>query len=110
MPGAPTMGIATSLRRRRSSARHGSTRRWRRIREVVFARDGHTCATCGRYGNHIDHITPVALGGGDELANLRVRCAACNVADGRALAGIGRRRQGSRTEPRVYPGAIDLED
>lgn len=105
MPGAPTLGIAAT-RSRRSSARSGSTRRWRRTREVVFARDGHTCATCGAYGNHIDHITPVALGGGDELTNLRVRCARCNTTDGRALAGIG----GFAGRVGTYPGAIDLED
>lgn len=84
--------------------RFGSTRRWRRLRLLVFARDGHKCATCGGYGNDIDHIRPLALGGASVPANLRVRCAHCNRSDGGKLGA--KRQQAKRKE---WPGAIRLD-
>lgn len=60
---------------------------WKRVRKVVFARDGGVCMKCGnrvKAGDfHVDHIVPVA-GGGDEwdLANLELSCAACNLSKG----------------------------
>jgi len=84
--------------------RFGSTRRWRRLRALVLARDGHRCATCGRYGNDVDHIVPRCMGGPDVPSNLRVRCAHCNRTDGGKLGA--RIQQAHR---HVWPGAIDLE-
>ncbi len=79
----------------------GSTRRWRRIRLVVLARDSYRCRVptergtpCGRPATHVDHVTPRHLGGDDELDNLRAACARCNLErsnDGKARrAGLDR--------------------
>lgn len=74
--------------------RAGSTRRWRRLRLLVLDRDGWRCqlpvdgggesdvALCGAWASHVDHITPRALGGTDDPANLRAACRACNLRRG----------------------------
>lgn len=54
-----------------------------RTRFRIFARDGFACKYCGRKGSgesplHIDHIVPVALGGGNEDENLVTACEDCN--------------------------------
>jgi len=53
----------------------------RALRAAVFTRDGKVCAYCkttqGKF--HIDHIVPVAKGGTDDLENLTVACAGCNL-------------------------------
>ena len=49
----------------------------------VFKRDGFCCQYCGAHPPsailHVDHINPVALGGGNELDNLITSCATCNL-------------------------------
>lgn len=101
-PGASAKGIG---RRPTPAAaarpRFGSTRRWRRLRAIVLARDGHRCALCGNYGNDVGHIRARALGGQDVPTNLRVECASCNRSAGAKL-GIQLRRKD-------YPGAIELD-
>ena len=38
------------------------------------------CQYCGADGaNHVDHITPLAMGGADDLSNVTLACAACNL-------------------------------
>jgi len=103
--GAMGIGAAGSTARRslRPRSRFGSTRRWRRLRALVLARDGQRCATCGGYGNDVDHIVPRSLGGLDVPSNLRVRCAHCNRSEGGKL---GARKQ----QRREWPGAIDLQE
>lgn len=53
-----------------------------RTRFEVFKRDRFTCTYCGRTPPEVllqvDHITPVAAGGGDEMHNLTTACATCN--------------------------------
>jgi 5-methylcytosine-specific restriction endonuclease McrA len=68
---------------------------WASLRKRVFARDGHVCWRCGGFGNSIDHIRPVALGGSHDLQNLRVACSKCNSSAGAAL--------GNRLSPRTPP-------
>ena len=52
------------------SARSG--RPWRRTRDLVFAAYGTACWLCGHDGaDTIDHVIPTALGGSDDLDNLR---------------------------------------
>lgn len=53
---------------------------WRRIREVVRARDNETCQYCGRRAieGEVDHILPVSRGGSDRFDNLVWVCKACN--------------------------------
>lgn len=58
----------------------------RGMREAVIARDGLRCGLCGRDVHpadiHIDHIHPRSLGGRDELDNLQVTHAICNMRKG----------------------------
>ena len=39
--------------------RQPDLKRWRRARREVLERDNWTCQTCGKYGNEVDHITPI---------------------------------------------------
>lgn len=54
----------------------------RRVRETILEWYGHRCAQCGAQGIgvalEIDHIHPVACGGGNNLMNLQVLCRPCN--------------------------------
>lgn len=71
-----------------------------RIRSAVIERDGMTCRYCGcavvhreaRAAHrpdhlHLDHVIPWALGGSDEVDNLVVSCATCNLARERPAHG-----------------------
>ena len=54
-----------------------------KLRFEIFKRDHFTCNYCGRTPKdnvilHIDHIIPVARGGGNELMNLVTACSECN--------------------------------
>ena len=60
--------------------RHGlDGTRWRRLRLAILNRANWRCRRCGRYGNEVDHITPLHKGG-DPWAesNLQVLCVACH--------------------------------
>ncbi len=50
------------------------------IREAIHERDNYRCSYCGTGEGpfEIDHIHPLSRGGGDELDNLCLACAACN--------------------------------
>ncbi|MGI9306110.1 MAG: HNH endonuclease [Gammaproteobacteria bacterium] len=54
------------------------------LRYAVLARDHYTCRSCHRTGIplHVDHITPLARGGGNDAGNLQTLCAACNLGKG----------------------------
>lgn len=47
---------------------------------IILERDGYCCAYCGQTEGlfEVDHIVPVALGGGDDPENLICVCAPCN--------------------------------
>lgn len=53
------------------------------LRFDVLNRDGFRCQYCGADGRiaelHIDHRTPVALGGSNEINNLITACVPCNL-------------------------------
>lgn len=55
----------------------------RRLRFEILRRDSHTCRYCGAQAPDVkltvDHVIPVALGGGDEPQNLITACADCNA-------------------------------
>lgn len=57
-----------------------------RVRFEVFKRDQYVCQYCGAHPPrailHIDHIVPVASGGGNEIDNLVTACSACNLGKG----------------------------
>lgn len=54
----------------------------KRLRYEILRRDSYTCRYCGASAPHVplrvDHVTPVALGGGDEPSNLVTSCEPCN--------------------------------
>ena len=66
------------------------------LRTELQTRDGSDCHLCGytlnlttkhpdpRYAS-IDHVTPLALGGTNDLANLRLACLECNLKKGATL-------------------------
>ena len=53
----------------------------KRTRFEVLRRDNHTCRYCRSTENQltVDHVTPVALGGTDDPANLVAACKDCNA-------------------------------
>ena len=53
----------------------------KRTRFEVLRRDNYTCRYCRSADNalRVDHVTPVALGGTDELTNLVAACQDCNA-------------------------------
>ncbi|MCK5921682.1 MAG: HNH endonuclease [Methylococcales bacterium] len=62
---------------------------WRKLRPVVFERDGGRCQIRGEgclgVASEVDHICAVALGGAlFDLENLRAACRPCN----RRLGGV----------------------
>lgn len=81
--------------RRRGGVRRITSRR----RQRILARDGNRCVLCGSSSSLvIDHVTPVAEGGGKEDANLRTLCHGCNAA-----------RNFPQPPHTVYPGARSSE-
>lgn len=65
----------------------GSTARWRRIRDWILERDGHTCRApvdghvCGAPATTVGHIIRREHGGGDGSDNLRAECEDCNYGE-----------------------------
>jgi hypothetical protein len=67
----------------------------RAVKAAVWKRDGGQCTFIGDHGQHcpartrleIDHIDPVARGGGSEAANLRLLCAAHNQFEAERVYG-----------------------
>lgn len=55
----------------------------KKVRFEIFKRDAFTCQYCGSTPPkailHIDHIVPVAEGGGNEDTNLVTSCSICNL-------------------------------
>lgn len=64
----------------------------KKTRFEVFKRDGFTCQYCGAHPPavilHIDHIDPVANGGGSNLDNLITACECCNLGKGARLLSV----------------------
>lgn len=54
----------------------------KRLRFEILRRDNHQCRYCGATAPDVklavDHVVPVALGGGDEPSNLVAACVDCN--------------------------------
>jgi 5-methylcytosine-specific restriction enzyme A len=52
------------------------------VRQYVFQRDRNQCQSCGKVATEtqlsIDHITPLASGGSNDISNLHTLCLTCN--------------------------------
>lgn len=63
----------------------------KKLRFDVFKRDSFTCQYCGstppKVILHVDHIMPVASGGGNEIENLITACSCCNLGKGASHLG-----------------------
>ncbi len=60
----------------------------------IWKRDGGACVKCGsKRGLQVDHIVPVAHGGGCEEENLRILCGGCNVREGVKSFGLEKMRR-----------------
>ena len=53
-----------------------------RIRQRIILRDEYTCQECGRVtpGGHVDHVTPLFMGGAECDANRAYLCIDCHQA------------------------------
>ena len=61
----------------------------------IWKRDGGACVKCGsKKGLQVDHIVPVAHGGGCEEENLRILCGDCNLREGVKNFGLEKMRRG----------------
>jgi len=74
------------------SALDGNRWHWSAIRRRVLARDAHRCqlgipGICTATATEVDHIRPRAVGGGDELDNLRSVCHLCHISRGMDESG-----------------------
>lgn len=50
------------------------------VKLAAWARDGGACMRCGSKEKlHFDHVIPVAKGGGNDLENVQILCASCNL-------------------------------
>jgi 5-methylcytosine-specific restriction endonuclease McrA len=73
---------------------------WRKLRAKVFATKGRQCWWgCGRTATTVDHVVPVAIGGGHELSNLVPSCGRCNYSRG---ASFGNRMRGQAATPGTW--------
>jgi len=49
----------------------------------IYGKHGNVCAHCkAKRTLHTDHIKPLAMGGGNEIANLQGLCSRCNTRKG----------------------------
>ena len=96
-----------------TGAQRGYGRPWEKIRLAILQRDGYICQLCHRYGDTVDHITPIHAGGTHDFSNLRCLCRTCNSRLGaqygnplRQPTWNKRRDKGTTTEAFVDRGFI----
>ena len=55
--------------------------RWRRLRLQVLTEGGYACASCGDYGDEVDHIVPrrKSLAQFFDRDNLQILCRDCHI-------------------------------
>jgi hypothetical protein len=93
--------------------RRGSTRKWRRLRDLILIRDRHICGYCGGPATTVDHIISRAECKrrgiyADHPVNLIAACSDCNLAKGARSDRPGSEGQSggalfSRTAPADTP-------
>jgi len=64
---------------------------WKRVRTVIYYRDGGVCMKCNKKVKpndfHVDHIHPICKGGKEwDLNNLELSCPKCNLEKGSKLS------------------------
>lgn len=64
---------------------------WERIRRRVLRRDRWCCVVCGGRADVVDHLLPMAWGGGESMGNLRALCGRCHRAKSGHEREIGKR-------------------
>lgn len=74
---------------------------WVKLRLTVLMRDGYLCQPCYKLGRptpakQVDHITPKAQDGTDDLENLQAICDSCHKA--KTQVELKAMRQGSKTQ------------
>lgn len=71
-------------KKRQASKRKSFGKNYYKVFVEIGRRDGFGCANCGNPSPdmQIDHIMPVARGGGNDLANLQLLCWKCNMSKG----------------------------
>jgi 5-methylcytosine-specific restriction enzyme A len=79
-----------------NNVQRGYGKAWRALRAEAMRRDSHLCQCCLEEGVYtpatdVDHITPKALGGTDELGNLQALCRPCHREKTAQEATQGRR-------------------
>lgn len=79
---------------------------WEQLRRTVLARDGGRCHLCGELGaTQVDHLTPAAEGGTDDLANLAAIHGECHASKSGREAARARARRYQTAHPREpHPG------
>jgi 5-methylcytosine-specific restriction protein A len=74
--------IATIDTRRGSPVAVDRIRGWQlhKIRQRIMKRDDYTCQMCGRVtvDGEVDHVVPLAVGGGNNMENLQYLCKPCH--------------------------------
>lgn len=65
---------------------------WSKQRRLALARDRTRCqlgipGICTTIATEVDHVRPRAVGGGDELDNLRSVCHSCHISRGMDESG-----------------------
>lgn len=68
---------------RTTAHQRGYDHRWRKLRQHVLDRDRGLCVICQANGStmiatDVDHITPKAAGGSDDMSNLQSLCRKCH--------------------------------
>lgn len=77
--GLSCAGCSKKIKMLRSQLSHNRARR-------VFELDDYTCRLCGAVDDlEVDHVVPLARGGGNDLANLQTLCGRCNRLKGANL-------------------------
>jgi 5-methylcytosine-specific restriction endonuclease McrA/predicted kinase len=71
-------GAPPETNRQARRALNTGSNEWRAIRKQVLIRDDYTCAMCGRYGNHVDHIDGDATNDAPDGSNYQTLCRPCH--------------------------------
>jgi hypothetical protein len=70
------------------SRAHGSSRMWKKRREIILKMHDNLCVYCGDEAYTVDHVIPIELGGTDDPKNLVAACSRCNYAFGAKIKHI----------------------